>query len=264
MGLFQVLRVGTAQNRKADSRSKFVGWVTTWTGLGEKPRGPFSSERLDRSAPGGDQFEGFEKNVWRDEPISGTQNLNQCRNLHQTLARMRDRIFENAGFRLRRGGEQRQVFWSWNVHLADCKCSCSSGLFMWAQFDDTVRRSTKFWNQNCVFATTPPSPKQFGVTVTNPKRCVEGHGCSDVPRTCTGHFKNTRTCVSMQRGACGEGPLTLHCHSENGNVTCNAKSVVFSKHYPVTLTLSSVTTKRISCIFTVMLQCIVICLAVVM
>ena len=57
----------------------------------------------------------------------------------------------------------------------------------------------------------------------------------------------------------------LHCHSENGNgnVACNAKSVAFSKRYPVMLTLSSVTTKRISCIFTVTLQCIVICLAVV-
>ena len=55
----------------------------------------------------------------------------------------------------------------------------------------------------------------------------------------------------------------MHCHSENGNgnVTCNAKSVAFSKRYLVTLTLSSITTKRISCIFTVMLQCIVICLA---
>ena len=58
----------------------------------------------------------------------------------------------------------------------------------------------------------------------------------------------------------------LYCHSENGNgnVTCNAKSVAFSKRYPVTLTLSSVTTKCISCIFTVTLQRIVICLAIVM
>ncbi len=75
----------------------------------------------------------------------------------------------------------------------------------------------------------------------------------------TGLTTSPAVCVSLNRFA-------AHCHSENGNgnVTCNAKSVAFLKRYPVMLTLSSVTTKRILCIFTIMLQCKVICLAIVM